>query len=109
AAQEKAPVTILLMNDGGYGVIRNIQEAHFQGRQYYSNLLTPDFGALCVGMGVRHLRATSVSDFEQNLPEAFVGDGPIVLETDMTAIGPFAHAFAGPPVRKIPVNMVDSP
>ncbi|MCY4310760.1 MAG: thiamine pyrophosphate-binding protein [Rhodospirillaceae bacterium] len=109
AAQEKAPVTILLMNDGGYGVIRNIQEAHFQGRQYYSDLLTPDFAAVCVGMGVRHLRATSVSDFEQCLPEALVGDGPIVLETDMTAIGPFAQAFAGPPVRKIPVNMVDSP
>jgi len=100
AAQEKAPLTILLMNDGGYGVIRNIQDAHFEGRRQYSDLLTPDFAALCTGMGVRHLQADSVESFAALLPEALSGDGPTVLETDMTAIGPFARPFAGPPVRK---------
>ena len=100
AAQEQAPVTILLMNDGGYGVIRNIQDARYGGRRHYADLLTPDFAALCASMGVRHLKAAGVEAFRQALPEALDGDGPAVLEVDMAGIGPFARPFAGPPVRE---------
>jgi acetolactate synthase-1/2/3 large subunit len=42
-AQEKANVTLLIMNDGGYGVMRGIQDKYFGGRQYYNELHTPDF------------------------------------------------------------------
>ena len=98
-AQERAPVTILLMNDGGYGVIRNIQDAHYGGRRHYADLLTPDFAALCASMGVRHLKAASVEAFSQTLPKALESGGPAVLEVDMAGIGPFARPFAGPPVR----------
>ena len=100
AAQEKAPVTILLMNDGGYGVIRNIQDARYGGRRCYADLLTPDFAALCASMGVRHLGAASVEAFRLALPKALDGGGPAVLEVDMAGIGPFARPFAGPPVRE---------
>ena len=93
------PVTILLMNDGGYGVIRNIQDAHYGGRRHYADLLTPDFAALCASMGVRHLKAASVEAFSQRLPKALESGGPAVLEVDMVGIGPFARPFAGPPVR----------
>ena len=99
-AQERAPVTVLLMNDGGYGVIRNIQDAHYGGRRHYADLLTPDFAALCASMGVSHLHAGSVKAFRQALPQALAGDGPAVLEVDMHGIGPFARPFAGPPVRE---------
>src|SRR5262249_49088888 len=34
--QEKADAVILLMNDCGYGGIRNIQDAYYDGRRYYS-------------------------------------------------------------------------
>lgn len=98
-AQERVPVTILLMNDGGYGVIRNIQDAHYGGRRHYADLLTPDFAALCASMGVRHLKAASVEAFSQTLPKALESGGPAVLEVDMAGIGRFARPFAGPPVR----------
>jgi acetolactate synthase-1/2/3 large subunit len=39
--QEKANVLVLLMNDRGYGVIRNIQDAQYGGRRYYADLHTP--------------------------------------------------------------------
>ncbi len=100
AAQERAPVTILLMNDGGYGVIRNIQDAHYGGRRHYADLLTPDFAALCASMGVRHRKVASVEAFRQALPGGLKGAGPAVLEVDMAGIGPFARPFAGPPVRE---------
>ena len=37
---------VLLMNDRGYGVIRNIQDAKYGGRRYYVDLHTPDFERL---------------------------------------------------------------
>ena len=44
AADTRADVTLIVMNDGGYGVIRNMQDARFAGRHYYADLFTPDFG-----------------------------------------------------------------
>ena len=41
--QEQANVTIVLMNDGGYGVIRNIQDAIYGSRRVYTELHNPDF------------------------------------------------------------------
>ncbi|HBQ6299727.1 TPA: hypothetical protein L8N02_005886, partial [Klebsiella pneumoniae] len=49
-AQEKANVTLLIMNDGGYGVMRGIQDKYFGGRQYYNELHTPDFSLLAQAM-----------------------------------------------------------
>jgi acetolactate synthase-1/2/3 large subunit len=36
-------------------------------------------------------------DFANALDRALLAGGPQLLEVDMTAIGPFAQAFAGPP------------
>ncbi|MEK5789663.1 thiamine pyrophosphate-dependent enzyme, partial [Acinetobacter johnsonii] len=52
-AQEKANVTLLIMNDGGYGVMRGIQDKYFGGRQYYNELHTPDFTLLAQAMGLQ--------------------------------------------------------
>ena len=37
-AQEQVNITLLIMNDGGYGVMRGIQDKYFAGRQYYNEL-----------------------------------------------------------------------
>ena len=36
----------MIMNDGGYGVMRGIQNNYFGGRQYFNELHTPDYQAL---------------------------------------------------------------
>ena len=51
AVQEKFDMTIIVMNDRGYGVIRNIQDAQYEGRHVYSNILTPDFSLVCKAVG----------------------------------------------------------
>jgi acetolactate synthase-1/2/3 large subunit len=98
--QEKADVAVLLMNDRGYGVIRNIQDAHYGGRRCYSDLHTPDFGALAGALGLPHYRVRDIESAGGVLREALARHGPVLIEFDMTAIGPFATTFAGPPVRK---------
>ena len=51
--QEKADVLIVLMNDRGYGVIRNIQDEKYGGRHYLADLHTPDFQAFAASIGLR--------------------------------------------------------
>jgi acetolactate synthase-1/2/3 large subunit len=100
AVQEKANLTILLMNDGGYGVIRNIQDVQYGGRRYYVDLHQPDFGQHCASLKLPHTRVRDLKDMDAVLAQALAVDGPYLIEIDMLAIGGFATNFAGPPVRK---------
>jgi acetolactate synthase I/II/III large subunit len=93
----KINIVLILMNDRGYGVIRNIQDAQFGGRRHYADLHTPDFRLLATSFGLRHQRVSDVDDFANALDRALLAGGPQLVEVDMVAIGPFAQAFAGPP------------
>ncbi len=92
-----ADVTFVLMNDRGYGVIRNIQDAQYEGRHEYANILTPDFSMICGSVGMAHAKVSRVEDFQAALDAAMAVKGPALIEVDMLAIGPFAESFAGPP------------
>ena len=101
AVQEKADLLLLVMNDRGYGVIKNIQDARFGGRKYFADLHTPDFEQVAKTFGLAGFwRCTSTAEFGPVLAEAMKAPGPVMVEIDINAIGPFAQAFAGPPVRK---------
>jgi acetolactate synthase I/II/III large subunit len=99
--QEKADVVMVLMNDRGYGVIRNIWDAAYGGRRAYSDLHTPDFARLAQAIDLPHRLVKAKSDFAPVLRQAFAHRGPVMVEVDMVAVGPYAAAFAGPPVRKV--------
>ncbi len=100
AAQERADLLVILMNDGGYGVIKNIQDADYGSRHCYVDLHTPNFAQLCASMGVRHIKSSDPAQIETQLVQALEGRGPTVLEVDMKVWGPFNEKFAGPQ-RKI--------
>uniref|UniRef100_UPI001EFFDE76 thiamine pyrophosphate-dependent enzyme n=1 Tax=Falsiroseomonas oryziterrae TaxID=2911368 RepID=UPI001EFFDE76 len=97
AVESGAEVVFVLMNDRGYGVIRNIQDAQYGGRQHYASILTPDFHLICRAMGLAHARVARVEEFGAALDAALAAPGPGMVEVDMVAIGPFAESFAGPP------------
>lgn len=96
AAQERANLLVILMNDGGYGVIKNIQDADYGSRHCYVDLHTPDFAQLCASMGVKHLHLRRPEDAAAQLLDALSSNTPVVLEVDIKAWGPFAHKAAGP-------------
>ena len=97
AVEERANLVYLLMNDQAYGVIKNIQDAQYDGRHHYSALKTPDFSLLCQSVGLGHRKIGHEAEFAAALDAALAHDGPVLLEIDMLAIGPFAEPFAGPP------------
>lgn len=98
-AQEKANVTLLIMNDGGYGVMRGIQDKYFGGRQYYNELHTPDFTLLAQAIGLQAWSVDRAEDFAAVMTEALAMPGPSVVEVKMGQIG--ALKFAGPPQKTL--------
>jgi acetolactate synthase I/II/III large subunit len=95
AAQERARVTIVVFNDGGYGILRNLQDAHFDGRRFGVDLQTPDFMELGRSAGVWAGQVRSSLEMGPQLREALEVDGPAILEIDMAAVGPQAVPFTG--------------
>jgi acetolactate synthase-1/2/3 large subunit len=98
-AQEQANITLLIMNDGGYGVMRGIQDKYFAGRQYYNELHTPSFTLVAEAMGLKAWKVDSAAQFSGVLAEAINYPGPSVVEVDMNSIGPLT--FAGPPQKTL--------
>lgn len=99
AAQEKAEVLVLLMNDSRYGVIKNIQDALYGSRHCYVELHTPQFETFCASLQVPHFRLADPAQAPAVLAQALRCSGPVVVEVDMNAWGPFAVKFAGPPKK----------
>ena len=100
AVQEKANLLLLVMNDSGYGVIKNIQDDIYGGRHCYVDLHTPDFAQLCQSLKLPHFKLTAPSQTHHILSQAMQLSGPVMVEVDMKAWGPFAAKFAGPILKK---------
>lgn len=99
--QEKADMVIVLMNDKGYGVIKNIQDVQYGRRRHYVDLHTPDYAVLSKSIELRHARVSDLSQIGAALEQALSAPGPFMLEIDMLSIGSFKTAFAGPPVKDV--------
>ena len=106
AVQQGADILIVVMNDKGYGVIRNIQDAGYGGRRYFTEVTMVDFAGTCRAMGLPHFPLNDLGDARGILASALAVKGPSVVEVDMCAIGDFATPFAGPPVRLPEVEQV---
>lgn len=98
-AQENTDMVLMIMNDGGYGVMRGIQNNYFGGRQYYNELHTPDYKVLGESMGVKSWKVGSAEEFGIIIKEAIDFKGPAIIELDMNSIGPLN--FSGPPQKKL--------
>ncbi|MDF0604864.1 thiamine pyrophosphate-binding protein [Neisseriaceae bacterium TC5R-5] len=98
-AQEQLNLTLLVMNDGGYGVMRGIQDKYFAGRQYFNQLHTPDFCLLAKALGLPAIRIQQSGQFNGAMQEAISHQGPLLVEVDMQQLG--SIHFAGPPQKSL--------
>ena len=78
-AQERIPVTIVLVDDGGYGMLR-FDQARAGDEPFGVDLAGPDFAALAMSFS---LRATTIEGFGQAFEDALrrsvVGDEPQMI------------------------------
>jgi acetolactate synthase-1/2/3 large subunit len=97
--QEQSNLVLLVMNDGGYGVMRGIQKRYFEDRQYYNQLHTPSYRDVGRAMGCQAYLVSSLDEFKTVVKQAIEHQGPSVVEVDMASIGPLR--FSGPPQKKL--------
>ena len=91
AAQYRLPITICLFNDRGYGVLRRIEDARFEGRRFGVDLATPDFPALARSIGLDARAVAGVEEFRSAFREAAAADGPVLLDIDLNALHPIGE------------------
>ncbi|MGI5231407.1 thiamine pyrophosphate-binding protein [Actinoallomurus sp. CA-142502] len=96
-AQEAPWLVLVVFNDGGYGVLRNMQEAG-SGRRSGVDLYTPDFRALAASLALRHSLVTDADDFDEVFAKAVETQEPYLVEVDVTAVTPTPVPFV-PPVE----------
>ena len=78
-AQERIPLTLVIVDDGGYGMLRYDQDVSGSDR-YGVDLLTPDFVALARAFGIRAQQVDGLDDeFGEALAEHVLDDEPSVL------------------------------
>jgi acetolactate synthase-1/2/3 large subunit len=96
ARQENTPIVIILFDDQGYGVLRNIQNAHYDGKTIGVDLQSPDFVGVAKAFGFQSERLRSAHDFRRAFAQAVKSRQPWMLVVDSNAIGPMKKIFAGP-------------
>lgn len=89
AVQEKFDMTIIVMNDRGYGVIKRIQDATAQGRRFFADLQGPDLGQLAALAGIPFWKVQSADAFGATVAKSIAHTGPSMVEVDMTSVGEF--------------------
>ena len=104
AIQENLDITIIVANDNGYGVIRQIQDKTAGGRRRFDDLLSPDLGALAKVAGLPFWRVRDAAEFGPAVERAIAVHGPAMVEIDMNAIGEHPPYFPfGPKVATVEV------
>ncbi|GAA1205324.1 thiamine pyrophosphate-binding protein [Prauserella alba] len=84
-AQQRPWLVVVLFNDGGYGVLRNMQEAH-TGQRAGVDLHTPDFAKLAASLDLPHQLVNKAERFDEAFAKALAERGPAVVEVDVTAL-----------------------
>ncbi len=77
ARQAQLAATLLIVDDGGYGILREYQREAY-GETHAVDLVQPDFVALASAFGVP-ARATEPERLEDDLAWALAVEGPAVL------------------------------
>jgi acetolactate synthase-1/2/3 large subunit len=90
-AQFALPITVCVFNDRGYGILRGIQSATFNGARNNVDLTTPDFAMLGTSMGIPSRSVGSVEAFDAAFAESVQQDGPMLIEIDLTALEPMDY------------------
>jgi acetolactate synthase-1/2/3 large subunit len=89
AVQENLDLTVIVMNDRGYGVIKRIQDATAQGRRFYADLASPDLEKLAGLSEIPFFRCSRADTFGDTVARALAIKGLTMVEVDMNAVGEF--------------------
>ena len=86
AVSEEIPVKVFIMNNGYLGMVRQWQEL-FWDKRYSAvdmGMTTPDWVKLAEAYGATGMRATDKATLVEQMREAILTEGPVVLDVQVT-------------------------
>lgn len=93
-AEEHLPVVVALFNDGGYGILRNIQDRQYE-RRIGVDLGRPDFCGLARSLGVEAERVDTAESFGKAMGSALESGEPYLVEVVLDSIAPMPRPYTG--------------
>lgn len=97
AVEQNAPIVVVVFNDGGYGILRWMQDQMLGGNRAGVDLVTPDFARLAESVGMPGVRVEGVEEFEEAFEQAVAADGPRLLDVDLGSLHPMEIVPQRPP------------
>ncbi|MEV0705690.1 thiamine pyrophosphate-binding protein [Saccharopolyspora sp. NPDC050389] len=94
-AQEQPWLVLVVFNDGGYGVLRNMQDKHADRRSGV-DLFTPNFGGLADALDMPYALVNRAESFAETFAKAVAEHRPFLIEVDVTALEPTPSPFVPP-------------
>jgi acetolactate synthase-1/2/3 large subunit len=86
AVHHKLPVVVVVFDDGAFGNVRRIQEMQYGNRLIACDLTNPDFVKFAESFGMAAFRATTPSDLETALHQAFALNAPALVHVPVGAM-----------------------
>ena len=81
ACQHEVPIKIVVMNNGKLGMVKEIQDGKWRGRQWGVDLSgSPDFGKIAQAFGIGYSKVSSMEDCEGAIDEMISSRGIFLLE-----------------------------
>lgn len=88
AVERQVPLIVCVFNDGGYGILRWMQDVMLEGRRAGVDLATPDFAGLARSVGMEAEQVEDVEQFAKAFERAVGEGGPWLLDIDLSALEP---------------------
>lgn len=86
--QQQLPITLVILNNGGYASIRNTQRNYFSGRFIgtgpEAGLQFPDLDKLASSYGLPYLRITDASELDELLENTLSTPGPRIVDVQLS-------------------------
>ena len=80
AVQHQIGLVTIIFNNNAYGNVRRDQIAHYDGKDYGSELKNPDFVKLAESFGALAYRAKTPAELKKYLEKALTENGPTIIE-----------------------------
>lgn len=99
AAQYQLPLTMVVFNDSGYGVLRWLQDERF-GRMNETDLGAVDFAKLAESLNVAGERVADMASFDAALARSQATSGPYLIDVQLEHFAPYELGKAPPAERR---------
>ena len=106
AKRHNLPVVVVVFDDGHFGNVKRIQQKAWHGHEIANDLTNPDYVKYAESFGIAAYRATTPTELEARLKEAFALHAPALIHVPVGEMPSIWDLILMPPVRRGPTRPI---